>query len=337
MKNKTFIIAELSANHNQDYDIAIKTIEAVKECGADAVKIQTYSPDTMTINCHNEHFLIDHGTLWDGRYLYELYQDAYTPWEWQKGLKEEAENLGLVFFSTPFDLTAVDFLESLGIPLYKIASFEITDLNLIEYVASKGKPIIISTGIATLADIDDALTVCRNAGNNQITLLKCTSAYPAPVEDANLLTIPNLKQTFNVDVGLSDHSFGSVLPVAAIALGAKVIEKHFILDKKIGGPDAGFSMEPNDFKEMVESIRNAEKALGYVEYKLTDKQKINRKFSRSLFVVKDIKAGESLTEANIRIIRPGDGMHPKYYKQVLGKKARSDIKLGTPLQWDLIG
>jgi pseudaminic acid synthase len=333
---KVFIVAELSANHKQDLNLAKETIYAMKEAGADAVKLQTYTPDTITMNCNNEYFQIKHGTLWDGKTLYQLYQEAFTPWNWHYELKELAEKLGLVFFSTPFDKTAVDFLEELNVPAYKIASFEITDIPLIEYVASKGKPIIISTGIATICDIQEAVEACKRVGNERIILLKCTSAYPAPLEEVNLRTIPNMAETFNCIVGLSDHTLGISVPIAAVALGAKVIEKHFILSKNIETPDKEFSLTPNEFKEMVDAIREVEKALGKVSYELTDKMKRGREFSRSLFVVKDIKAGERLSEENVKSIRPGYGLHPKFLKDVIGKRAKRDIKRGTPLSWDLI-
>jgi len=330
------IVAELSANHRQDIELAKDTIYAMKESGADAVKLQTYTPDTITINCSNKYFQIKQGTLWDGKTLYELYQEAYTPWEWHYELKELSEKLGLIFFSTPFDKTAVDFLEELKVPAYKIASFEITDIPLIEYVASKGKPVIISTGIATLCDIQEAVETCRRAGNDQIILLKCTSTYPAPLEGVNLKTIPNMAETFNCIVGLSDHTLGITVPVAAVALGARVVEKHFILSKDIETPDKEFSLTPDEFKEMVKAIRDVEKALGKVSYELTEKIKKSREFSRSLFVVKDVRKGELLTEENVKSIRPGYGLPPKFLKEVLGKRARKDIKKGTPLQWDLI-
>jgi len=332
----TFIIAELSANHLQNFDLAVDTIKAMKESGADAVKLQTYTPDTITIDSDNEYFQIDQGTSWDGKTLYQLYQEAYTPWEWQPKLKEIAEELGLICFSSPFDKTSVDFLEEMNVPAYKVASFEITDIPLIEYIASKGKPVIISTGIATLADIEEAVNACRRMGNNQIALLKCTSAYPAPFEESNLRTIPNLADTFNTVVGLSDHTLGISAPIASVALGARIIEKHFILDRKMGGPDAAFSMEPDEFRSMVEAVREVEKALGTVNYDLTEKTRKSREFSRSLFAVEDIKAGESLTEENVRSIRPGFGLHPRYLEQIIGKKVRNDIKKGTPLDWVLI-
>lgn len=331
-----FIIAELSANHLQKFDLAVETIKAIKEAGADAVKLQTYTPDTITIDSDNDYFQIKQGTLWDGKTLYQLYQEAYTPWEWQPKLKKIAEDLGLICFSSPFDKTAVDFLEKMNVPAYKVASFEITDIPLIEYIASKGKPVIISTGIATLSDINEAVNVCRRIGNGQIALLKCTSAYPTPLEDVNLRTIPNLAETFKTVVGLSDHTRGISVPIASVALGAKIIEKHFILDRKLGGPDAAFSLEPEEFKAMVKAVREAEKALGEVSYELTEKTKKSREFSRSLFAVKDIEAGETLTEENVRSIRPGYGLHPRYLVDVLGKKAKNSIKKGTPLRWDLM-
>lgn len=328
--NKTFIIAELSANHNGSLETAKKSIRAIKKTGADAVKLQTYTADTMTVDCRKDDFKIK-GTIWEDQYLYDLYKEAYTPWEWHEELFKVAKDEGLICFSTPFDKTAVDFLESLGNPIYKIASFEITDIPLIEYAASKGKPIIISTGIATEEDIQLAVDTCRSVGNNDITLLKCTSSYPAPIEEANLVMIPDLARRFNVQSGLSDHTIGSTAPIVATALGAKVIEKHFILDRSIGGPDSSFSMNEIEFTEMVKSVRDTEKALGQVDYSLTDKQKSNRVFSRSLYVVEDIKAGDLITEKNVRSIRPGYGLHPKFLKQVIGKVAKEDMERGTPL------
>ena len=332
---KIFIIAELSANHKQDIQLAKDTIYAMKESGADAVKLQTYTPDTITIDCDNEYFQIKEG-LWKGKTLYKLYQEAYTPWEWQPKLKEIAEDLGMICFSSAFDKTAVDFLEKMNVPAYKVASFEITDIPLIEYIASKGKPVIMSTGIATLSDIEEAVNACKRMGNDQIALLKCTSAYPTPLEDVNLRTIPNLADTFKTVVGLSDHTLGISVPITSVALGAKIIEKHFILDKSLGGPDAAFSMEPDEFKVMVNFVREVEKALGEVSYDLTEKMKKSREFSRSLFAVKDIKAGETFTEENIRSIRPGYGLPPKYLKDVLGKKALIDLVKGTPLNFNFI-
>ena len=332
----TFIIAELSANHLQNFDLAVDTIKAIKESGADAVKLQTYTPDTITIDSNNEYFQIKQDSMWDGKTLYQLYEEAYTPWEWQPKLKQIAEELGLICFSSPFDKASVDFLEEMNVPAYKVASFEITDIPLIEYIASKGKPVIISTGIATLADIEEAVNACKKMGNNQIALLKCTSAYPAPLEEVNLRTIPNMADTFNTIVGLSDHTLGISSSIASVALGVKIIEKHFILDRKLGGPDAAFSMEPDEFRSMVDAVRDVEKALGTVNYDLTEKTRKSREFSRSLFVVEDIKAGESLTEKNVRSIRPGFGLHPRYFNKIIGKKAINGINKGTPLNWDLI-
>lgn len=329
--DKVFIIAELSANHGNSLVTAIKTVQAAKECGADAIKVQTYTADTITIDSDKEWFRINQGTVWDGVTLYQLYKEASFPWEWHKIIQEEATRIGLIFFSTPFDHTSVDFLESLSVPIYKIASFELNDIPLIERVASKGKPVIMSTGIASLAEIEEAVDTCRKVGNRDIILLKCTSQYPASPEEINLRTIPHMAELFGVPVGLSDHTIGEAVPVAAVALGASVIEKHFILDKKIGGPDASFSMEPNEFKHMVESIRIAFKALGKVNYKLSSKETKSRDFSRSLFVCEDIHSGDVFTEGNIRSIRPGFGMHTRYYKDIIGKKATGNISKGTPL------
>ena len=331
-----FIIAELSANHLRSYENAVRLIKAAKEAGADAIKLQTYTPDTITIDCDNEYFQIRQGTIWDGTTLYKLYEKAYTPWGWQPKLKKIAEEEGLICFSSPFDNTAVDFLEEMKVPAYKIASFEITDIPFIEYVASKGKPIIISTGIASLSDIEEALKACKRVGNEQIALLKCTSEYPAPFEDINLKTIPNMVNTFNYIVGVSDHTLGNSVSVAAVALGAKIVEKHFTLNRSAGGPDSKFSMEPLEFKNMVTSIREVEKALGTVTYELTKKQLKSREHSRSLFVTKDMKQGEIFTKDNVRSIRPGFGMETKYINDVLGKKAKTEIKKGTPLYWDKI-
>jgi pseudaminic acid synthase len=327
-----FIIAELSANHNQNKQIAIDTIRAAKQTGANAIKLQTYTPDTLTIDCDNEHFRIQEGTLWDGKTLYELYGEAYTPWEWHAELFQVAKEEGLSCFSSPFDFTSVDFLEQFNVPVYKIASFEIQDIPLIDYVARKGKPVIMSTGIATEADIQLAVDTCRLAGNDQIILLKCTSSYPAPVELANMKTMVDMTNRFRTPVGLSDHTMGNTVPIVATALGARVIEKHFILDKSIGGPDAEFSLDVAEFKTMVEAVREAEKALGKVSYELSAKVEKNRKFARSLFVVADMKAGEIFTPETLRSIRPGYGLHPKFYQQVLGKMATKDIPRGTPLE-----
>jgi len=332
---RTFIIAEMSANHGGDINIAKDTIKAAKESGADAIKIQTYTADTMTIDCENDYFKIQQGTLWDGRFLHELYQEAFTPWEWQKELKEFAESIGLIFFSTPFDKTAVDFLEEIGVELYKVASFEITDIPLIEYIASKGKPMIMSTGIATEDEIEEALQVCKKMGNERVVLLKCTSSYPSPIEDANLLNIKTISEKYGVVSGLSDHTLGVEASIVAVSLGAKIIEKHFIMDKSIGGPDAEFSMIPEHFKNLVSGIRTVETLLGKEEYTLTEKQRKNRKFSRSLFIVKSVKRGELLTDENVRSIRPGDGMKPKFLPEVLGKRFNSDFNKGTPLTTDM--
>lgn len=332
----TFIIAELSANHMNDFDVAVKTIEAMKEAGADAVKFQTYSPDTITIDCDNEYFQIKQGTIWDGQVLYDLYEDAYMPWDWQPKLKKIAEDLGLIVFSSPFDKTSVDFLEKMDVPAYKIASYEITDIPLIEYVASKGKPIILSTGIASLEDIELAIQSCLDVGNNQIAILKCTSSYPSPFEEINLNTIPALADKFNVVVGLSDHTMGCEVAIAGVSLGAKIIEKHFILDRNMDTPDSEFSMEPAEFKLMVDSIRNVEKALGNDNFELTEKMIINQDFSRSLFVVKDMEKGDVITEEYVRSIRPGFGLHPKYLKDIIGKKVIKDLKIGTPFRLEFV-
>jgi pseudaminic acid synthase len=328
--NKTFIIAELSANHNNDFDLAVKTIEAMAKSGADAVKIQTYKPQSLTIDADNGHFAPLTEGLWKGYTPWKLYTEAAMPYEWQPKLKVVAENLGLVFFSSPFDLEAIDFLETINVPIYKIASFEITDIPLIEYAASKGKPMIISTGVAEEQDIVLAIGACRKTGNNEITLLKCTSQYPAPIEQANLLTIPDMKKQFGVEVGLSDHTMGSIVPVVAVSLGATIVEKHFILDRNLGGPDSAFSMEPHEFKEMVSQIRLVEQAMGKVTYEVSKKDKNQR---RSLFVVEDIKAGEILTPQNIRSIRPGFGLQPKYLDVVIGKRAKKDLAKGKNLDW----
>lgn len=333
-KDGTFIIAELSANHNGSIQVALDTIKAAKEVGANAIKLQTYTADTLTLDCNKEDFIIDGETLWDGKSLYELYQEAHTPWEWHKELFDYARSLDIDIFSSPFDKSAIDFLEQFNPSAYKIASFEITDHELIKYAASKGKPIIISTGIASIDEIYDAVEICKSEGNEQIVLLKCTSAYPAPLEDANLKTIPNLSNTFGVNVGFSDHTIGSTAPIVATTLGAKVIEKHFILDKSIGGPDAEFSMNKEDFKNMVIAIRETEKLLGSVDYKMSDKKVKSRLFARSLYISKDIKKDEIFTEENIRSVRPGYGMHPKYLKDILGKKSPKNYTFGDRLDLD---
>lgn len=334
--NDTFIIAEMSANHLQNYDRAVEIIKKAKWAGANAIKLQTYTPDTITLDCDNEYFQIKQGTIWDGTTLHKLYKQAYTPWEWQPKLKKVAEDMGLMFFSSPFDYTSVEFLEGIDVPAYKIASFEITDIPFIEYIASKGKPIIMSTGIARLGDIQEAIDACKRVGNENIALLKCTSCYPSPLEDINLNTIPNMKETFKTMVGLSDHTMGHAVALGAVALGAKIIEKHLTLRREDGGPDSKFSMEPEEFKYMVDSIRSLEKALGSITYDLTEKQQKSREHSRSLFVVKDIKKGDILTKENVKSIRPGFGLETKYIEDIIGKKAQVDIKRGTPVNWGLV-
>lgn len=332
----TFIVAELSGNHNQDYKLAVKTIKAAKRAGADALKLQTYTADTITIDCDNKYFQIRHGTKWDGQTLHQLYEKAYTPWDWQPKLKKVAEKEGLILFSAPFDITAVDFLEKMGVPAYKLGSPEINDIPLIEHMASKGKPMMISTGTATLKEIKDAVAACRRVGNKKIILLKCTSGYPTPLDEVNLNVLPDMAKRFKVLVGVSDHTLGISVPIAAVALGARVVEKHFILDRKAGGVDSFFSLEPDEFKEMVKHIREVEKALGKANYNLTPEMKKTRAFARSLFATEDIKSGEVFTGKNVRSIRPADGLPPKDIKKVLGKKAKKDIKKGTPLSWGLI-
>jgi pseudaminic acid synthase len=334
-KSPVFIIAELSANHNGSLDTAIETIKAAKRAGANCIKLQTYTADTLTIDCDKDDFVIK-GTIWEGKNYYSLYKEAYTPWEWHEELFKVAKDEGLICFSSPFDKTAVEFLEKLSVPAYKIASFEITDIPLIEYVASKGKPVIISTGIADLDDIELALNACLRMGNNNIALLKCTSSYPAPIEEANLVMIKDLAERFDVISGISDHTIGSTVPVVATVLGAKIIEKHFILDRSIGGPDASFSMNEEEFTAMVRAVREAEQAIGKIDYNLTEKQVQGKDFSRSLYVVKDIKAGEALTEKNVRSIRPGFGLHPKFYQEILGKKTTIDVSVGTALSFHFI-
>jgi pseudaminic acid synthase len=331
---KTFIVAELSANHGGDLNIAKKTILSAFEAGADAIKLQTYTPDTMTLNSDKSYFKIKQDTIWDGQTLYDLYQKAYMPWEWQKKLKNYADEIGIILFSSPFDLTAVDFLEDLNIAIYKIASFEINDIPLIKYTASKQKPIIISTGIATYNDIKLAVQTCRDAGNNDITLLKCTSAYPAPIEEANLLSIPDLAKEFNVKVGFSDHTLGITASIVAVSLGAKIIEKHFILNKNISSPDNSFSLDPSEFRAMVLGIRDVEKLLGKISYELTQKTEKTKYFSRSLFSTKTIKKGEIFSKENIKSVRPNIGLHTKHYEIILGKKASKDIDFAEPLNWN---
>lgn len=330
----TFIVAEVSANHLQDKARAEEIIRAAHEAGADAVKLQTYTADTITLDCDNEYFQITQGTIWDGRICYDLFKEAYTPWEWQPDLMKLANDLGMECFSSPFDFTAVDFMEEMKMPAYKIASFEIRDIPLIRKIAKLGKPVIMATGIAYLEDIERAVRVCREEGNEQIILLKCTSTYPTPYEDMNIKVIPHMAQTFDCLTGLSDHSMGSAVAVAGVALGAVMVEKHFTLARSDGGPDGTFSMEPAEFKQMVEEIRIVEKALGQVTYRLTEKQERSREEGRSLFVTEDMKKGDVFTEKNMRSIRPAFGMAPMYYEEILGKKARSDISRGTPLKWE---
>ena len=323
-----FIIAELSANHNGSIKTAIETVRAAKRAGADCIKLQTFTADTITLDSNKEDFKINQGTLWDGQYLYDLYKSTHLPWEWHKELMEVAKEEGLICFSSPFDPTSVEFLETLNVPAYKIASYEITDIPLIELVASKGKPVIISTGIAEEKDIELALDACKRMGNNNIALLKCTSSYPAPIDEANMCMVKDLANRFNVISGLSDHTLGATVPVVATVFGAKIIEKHFILDRSVGGPDASFSMNEYEFTEMVKAVREAEKAIGVVDYNLTDKQIQGKDFSRSLYIVKDIKKGDSLTEENVRSIRPGFGAHPKELSNILGQKVNQDLERG---------
>ena len=335
-KSKVFIVAELSANHMQNYDLAAKTIIAAKNAGADAIKLQTYTADSMTIDCDKSYFQIDNGTPWDGTTLYQLYKKAYTPWEWQPKLKKIADDNRLIFFSTPFDKGSVDFLEKIDVPVYKIASFEITDIPLIEYAASKGKPMIISTGIAEICDMQEAVDACRKKGNDNIALLKCTSAYPAPFEEMYLNSIPYLSERFGVITGVSDHTRGIAIPIASVAVGGRIIEKHLTLDKKLDTLDAKFSLDPHEFKTMVNGVREVEKALGEKCYKVTKSAIEQKKYARSLFIVKDMKKNDVITDKNVRAIRPGYGISPKYLKSVIGKKVNRDIELGSPLTWDMI-
>ena len=330
-----YIVAEMSANHAQDFDVAVKLLEAASEAGADAVKLQTYTPDTMTIDCKNEHFLM-WDTPWVRFYMYDLYKHAYTPWEWYPKLKEAADSLGLDLFSTPFDSTAVDFLEEMDVPMYKVASFEMIDHPLLRYIARTGKPTIMSTGMASIGEIAEAVSITRDQGGCKIALLKCTSAYPASPKDMNLRTIPHLAQKFGVPVGLSDHTLGTSVPVAAVALGAAIIEKHLTLSRQLPTPDCAFSLEPAEFKQMVDAVRVTEKALGEIRYGATDGEQSSLVFRRSLFVVKDMKANEIFTKDNVRSIRPGHGLHPKYLEKILGRTATRNVKRGTPLSWNLV-
>ena len=323
-----FIIAEMSANHNGSLETALNTIKAAKESGANAIKLQTYTADTITLNCKDDDFKIGGETLWDGQNLHDLYQKAHTPWTWHKELFEYARSIGIDIFSSPFDKTAIDFLEEFNPSAYKIASFEITDYELIKYAASKGRPMIISTGVAYQEEIEDAVKICKGVGNKNIVLLKCTSAYPAELIDANLKTIPDLAKRFNVVSGFSDHTLGSTAPVVAVSLGAKVVEKHFIIDKSIGGADAEFSMNAKDFKTMVKQIREAEKLLGIVDYSMDTKKEKNRIYCRSIYVSQDIKKGDKFTNENLKSVRPGYGMHPKYLGEILGRTATKHYKFG---------
>jgi N-acetylneuraminate synthase len=331
-----YIVAEMSGNHNHNFDQAVKILHAAKDAGADAIKLQTYTPDTITLHCEKDYFYLGGDSLWKGSNLYDLYQEAHTPWEWQPKLKAIAEELGLDFFSTAFDASSVDFLEEMSVPVHKIASFELVDIPLIQKVAQTRKPLIISTGMASILEIEEAVQAAREAGANHIALLKCTSAYPAPPEEMNLLTISHLKDAFEVPVGLSDHTMGNAVAVAAVSLGACILEKHLTLSRDVPGPDSKFSMEPHEFKEMVKAVRIAQKALGQVHYGPAENEAEILIFRRSLFVVKDMKAGDRFTLENMRSIRPGHGLSPKYYKEILGKKASKDIERGTPLSWDLV-
>ncbi len=335
-KHPVFIVAELSANHRQDLELAKKSVYAAAEAGADAIKLQTYTPDTITINCDNELFRLKGGTIWDGKTLYELYSEAYTPWQWQPELKQIADSLGIELFSSPFDKTAVDFLAGMDVPAYKIASFEIFDIPLIRYTAAKGKPVILSTGMAGMAEIQEAVDACRGMGNNDIAILKCTSAYPAKLEDANLALIPDIRDRFEVIPGLSDHTEGFISSVVATATGAKIIEKHFILDHSIGGPDASFSLDKGEFAALVKTVRDAESAIGQATYICPDDVSKMRRLGRSLFIVKDMRKGEAFTEENLRSIRPGNGLHPRHLPELLGKHATMDIKKGTPMSMRLV-
>lgn len=332
----TYIIAEMSANHGQDFAEAEKLVHVAKEAGADAVKLQTYTADTITLNARNEYFMIGKGTIWEGKNLHDLYQEAFTPWEWQPKLKKLAESLGMQCFSSPFDPTSVDFLEEMGVDAYKIASFELVDIPLIKKVASTGKPMIMSTGMATLAEIDEAVRVAREAGATQLALLKCNSGYPAPPEEMNLRVIPHLSQAFNVPVGLSDHTLGMAASIASVALGGCIIEKHFILSRETPGPDSAFSLEPHEFKQMVETVRETEKTLGRVQYQPTAKEIASRVFRKSLFIAEDVAEGEIFTAKNVRAVRPSHGLHTRHLDEILGKRATRNIEMGTPVAWDMI-
>jgi pseudaminic acid synthase len=331
-----YVVAELSANHHQEFEQAVRILHAAKAVGADAVKLQTYTPDTITIRSDREYFRIGGGTLWDGRTLYDLYGEAHTSWAWQPRLKQVADDLDLDLFSSPFDSTAVDFLEGMHVPAYKLASCELVDIPLIQKMAQTGKPLLISTGMATLEEIDEAVNAARNAGCKEIALLKCTAAYPALPDEMNLRTIPEMARRFQVPVGLSDHSTGIAVPVAAVALGACIIEKHITLSRSLQGPDSAFSLEPQEFKSMVDAVRIAEKALGEVHFGASPREQSTRVFRRSLFIVEDVRQGQTLTPENVRSIRPGHGLHTRHLPEVIGKRAARDIERGTPVSWDLI-
>jgi len=335
-EHPTYIIAEMSGNHNQNFDEACEIVRAAAETGADALKLQTYTPDTITLNVRNEHFLLGEGTLWAGKNLYDLYGEAHTPWEWQPKLKELGESLGMQVFSSPFDFTSVDFLEEMDVAAYKIASFELVDIPLIEYVASKGKPMIMSTGMAQLAEIEEAVAAARAAGCQDLALLKCNSAYPAPPSEMNLRVIPDLAARFGVVAGLSDHTLGDAAAIASVALGGRIIEKHFTLSRDVPGPDSSFSMEPAEFKAMVDAVREAEAALGEIKYEVTQKEMASRIFRKSIFVAQDIAAGEVFTEANLRCVRPGVGLHTRHWRNLLGQKSNRPLAAGTPMAMDFV-
>lgn len=331
-----YCIAEISANHNGSLDTALEMVRIAKDCGADAVKIQTYTADTLTLDCDNDYFKIGGGTLWDGMNLHQLYQQAYTPWEWHAAIFAEAKRLGLDCFSTPFDETAVDFLEQFDPPYHKIASFELVHHPLLKKVAATGRPVILSTGMASLREIAAAVEILRDNGCEDLSLLKCTSSYPAPPEEANLARIAHMAETFQCRTGLSDHTLGIAVPVAAVALGATIIEKHFCRSRDEPGPDSAFSLEPDEFRSMVDAVRIAEKAVGTITYERTEKEKSGLAFRRSLFVAKDMRQGEPFTSENLRVVRPGYGLSPEFYEIILGHRASADIKTGTPLSWDLV-
>jgi pseudaminic acid synthase len=327
-----FIVAELSANHNNSIETALESVKEAKNAGANAIKLQTYTPDTMTLDVLSDDFKINNGSIWDGETLYDLYRKAHTPWDWHEKIFEEAKKQNIICFSTPFDKTSVDFLETLGNPIYKIASFEINDISLIKYVASKGKPIIISTGVATIDDINLAIKTIESQGNKDISILKCTSSYPTPLDQANLKMITDFEKKFKYPVGLSDHTHGIIAPLVATSLGSKIIEKHFILDRSLGGPDSTFSLNKDEFSNMVKEIRNVEKVMGVVDYNLTENQKKSTQFKRSLYIAMDVKAGELVTENNVKSIRPSFGLHPKYLEEIINKRFIQDLKKGTPLK-----